>query len=143
MPQAVSINTRFPSIVVVALAGGRPDDDHLAESPIALGAACQDAATTHAAMTALSVSVADLSPEDPRHATAHGAAALLQPRWQEQIERAVRLPAEGPHGFRLKASLVATLVERDPGDTVVGPPALRIAASLADDLLAYEWARGS
>ena len=101
-----------------------------------LGSACAAALATHAAMHALSASVADISPNDPRHAAAYAASEVLQQRWRKQIARACRLPASGRSGLLAKAVLLSRLVDRDEADAVLGGPAAEVAASLADDILA-------
>ena len=93
-------------------------------------------------MTALSASVAELAPTDPRHAAAHAAVDLLAPRWREQLGRACRLVASGATSIQTKALLLNSMVERDENDAAVGGPVARLAASLASDVLAYEWDQG-
>ncbi len=151
MPQATSSNTRNSSGVAalfatvgVTLPGdpGVTRVTSLDRNP-PLTAACHAAMVSQQAMTALSVSVADLPPDDPRHAAAYAAAAMLRPRWQEQVALACRIPATFPSAFQTKAALFSSMVERDVDDAVIGSPALKVAASLANDVLAYEaWDAG-
>ena len=100
--------------------------------------ACDAARVAHRAMTLLATSVATLSPEDPRHGAAHAAVDLLRPQWRRHLEAACRLTPSTRGDWIAKSSLLASLVERDETDSVVGGPALQLAASLADDLLCEE-----
>jgi hypothetical protein len=86
-------------------------------------------------MDLMTTSVAELHPADPRHEASYAVVAELRPGWVAQLERVAALPALGSRGIAAKASLVANLAERDEAGQVVGAPVLRIAASLADDLL--------
>ncbi len=141
MSQAVPTHTRIPFgvtiLVEVSNSSGAADNHTGADSShdVRLGDACRAALVTHGCMTALSTSVADLLPEDPRHAAAYAAIDLLKPRWATEIAKACRTPAAGPRGLLSKASLLEALVVRDEADVVQGGPALQLAASLADDLL--------
>jgi hypothetical protein len=151
MPQATSITTRNPfGVAALFLTAGVVFPDGPNATPVAprnqtpsLDAACHAATVSQQAMTTLSVSVANLPPDDPRHIAAYAAAALLRPRWQEQVALACHIPALSPNALQAKATLLASMIERDGDDAVVGPPALQLAAALANDLLAYEaWDAG-
>ncbi len=100
-----------------------------------LEAACRSAAATQRAISALSESVADIAPDDPRHAAAYAAMEHLMPTWLEQVAEVCRLPAVGLRGFQAKSEALEQLVDRDDDGTVHGGPALRVAASLARDIL--------
>lgn len=148
MPEAVPIQSRFaPDVTCLLridiLSPGRSYGPEAAvQRSATLEEACHTAVATEAAMTVLSASVAELAPSDPRHSAAYAALDLLKPRWREQLARACRLTAVEPGGLRVKASLLSSLIERDEQDAVVGGPVVQVAASLADDLLAYEWSVG-
>ena len=147
MPEAVPIQSRFaPDVTCLLridiLSPGRSNGPKGVQRSATLEEACHTAVATEAAMTVLSTSVAELAPSDPRHSAAYAALDLLKPRWREQLARACRLTATEPDGLRVKATLLSSLVERDETDAVVGGPVVQVAASLADDLLAYEWSAG-
>lgn len=151
MPQANSSNTWNPSgvAIVVAVLGARAGDG-TGVGPImpmgynaSLAAACHAALVTQEALASLTAMVAELPPDDPRHATVYTMAETMTSRWQVQLTKACRIPAMGPVAFQTKAALLQSLVERDRDDQVIGSPAVQLAASLADDLLAYEaWDAG-
>ena len=73
----------------------------------------------------------------PRHAAAYAAIEYLRPSWLEQVAEVCRLPAAGPRGFQAKSKALSELLERDDDGAVQGGPALRVAASLARDILAH------
>ncbi len=144
MPEAASTDTRSLSGVVAAfwlfpprVEGGdvlavsiRPCPD---ERELVL--ACQSATSRREAMDLLTASVAELHPSDPRHEASYAVAGELRPGWVAQLERVSALPALGVRGMAAKAALIVGLAERDEAGHVVGTPVLRVAASLADDLL--------
>ena len=115
--------------------GGTTFADPAMSSNADLQQACDRARVVHRAMAALASSVAALSPEDLRHAAAHAAAELLRPEWLRQLGMASCLAPATNADWVAKSGLLASLVERDELDRVVGGPALQLAASLADDLL--------
>ena len=149
MPQADPTHTRFPSGVVAGLlmlpandtagarsvtmtASARPDEGSLL-------AACHAAMVRREAMDILTAAVADLHPADPRHEASYVTVSQLQPEWASRVDRVCTIRSQGYQGLAAKASLLASLVERDEDDVVQGGPALRMAASLADDLLVLGW----
>ena len=141
MSPALSIDTRslpdVTAIIVVRLSldtATDPGSDRAGDAR--LGSACQAALTTHAAMGALSASVADMTPSDPRHAAAYAASDLLRQRWRTQLAQVCRLPATGQSGLAAKSRLLSRLIDRDADDAVLGGPVAEVAASLADDVLA-------
>lgn len=149
MPQAIPIHTRFVSNVPCLLTLGMispamdrtPSKAAMSQS-LLLDTTCRSAMAIQAAMTALSASVAELAPTDPRHPAAHAAVDLLAPRWREQVGRACRLVASSASSIQTKAMLLGSMVERDENDAAVGGPMAQLAASLAADVLAYEWDQG-
>ena len=141
MSPAMSIFPRTApdvTVIVAAHLSGDASIDPMGDAvrDARLGAACAAALATQAAMQALSASVADMPPDDPRHAAAYAASDLLGRRWRSQIARACRLPGTGRSGFLAKSILLSRLVDRDEADAVLGGPAAEVAASLADDVLA-------
>ncbi len=86
-------------------------------------------------MMALSLSVADLPPADPRHAATGAAVARLRAQWADEMEQAWTVPAAGSAGLREKAGLLDGLIDRDADGSVPGSAALTLAASLAADVL--------
>ena len=141
MSPAQSIDTRtlpdVTAIVAVRLSLGAATGLGVDRAGDArLDAACQAAASTHAAMGALSASVADMPPSDPRHTAAYAASSLLQQRWRTELALVYRLPATGWSGLAAKSGLLSKLVDRDQDDAVLGGPLAEVAASLADDILA-------
>lgn len=145
MPQAIVTHTVNPSSVAIAIAlASSPDEARPVASGVpganrTLARTCRDALVTHRAMTALATSVAALPPDDPRHAAAHDAAALLLPDWQAQVGRVCAMPGENEQALQLKARLLSTLFDRDEADLVIGGPVLSLAASLVDDVLVRTW----
>ena len=97
--------------------------------------ACDEARSVQKAMAALARSVATLSPADPRHAAAHAAVDLLRPKWQRSIDAACQVFSAAPSDWLAKSDLLASMVERDEMDRVLGGPVVQLASSLADDLL--------
>ena len=129
------------SVELMGESAGHPTGDATCDAR--LGAASAAALATQAAMRALSTSVADVLPDDPRHAAAYAASDLLRRRWRNEIARVCRLPARGRAGFVAKSVLLSRLVDRDEEDAVLGGPAAEVAASLADDVLAASGLPGS
>ena len=151
MPQATNTHTRNPSDVaaVFAVIGAALSDLSSAlpirseRRGVLLASACNGAIASQLAIDALDKCVAGLSPYDARHAAVHAAAERLTRRREEQVSTVCTIPAEGREGFQAKAGLLCSLVERGDTDTAVGSPALQVAASLADDLLAFgAWGAG-
>ena len=144
MPEAEQVDTLNPSRAVARLsvpwsANGvddvtvsirRPSDER------ELLLACQAVMVRSDALTLLGQAVAELSPTDPRHEASYAVVDRIRPDWIIQLDRVAAIAARGTKGLTAKATLIASLVERDDADHVQGPPALRIAASLADDRLA-------
>ena len=91
--------------------------------------------TSHEAMLALSTSVADLPPDDARHAAADAAIDVLKPAWQDQMKQAWSTPAIGSAGLHDKAALLDSLIDREDDGSCWGNPLLSLAASLAEDVL--------
>ena len=143
MPEAEHITTpTSPSVVAAIPRLVTVDGDgevivsvrrSLAEDELLL--ACQAVMVRSEAMRLLMQAVADLSPTDPRHAASCAVVDKLRPDWLVQLGRVSEIPAQGVRGLTAKAALVASLVTDDETDLIDGPPALRLAASLADDLL--------
>ena len=141
MPQATHTYTPHPVVVALQIAAsslpplppiGRVT---LTYQDAILREACQAARVAHAAMAALSASVADLMPGDPRHDAAGAAIADLRARWASEVEQASSVPAAGAVGLRDKAGLLDSLIDREEDGRVPGTPALGVAASLAADVL--------
>jgi hypothetical protein len=141
MPKATHTHTPNPIVVALQIAA-----DNLSSLPAAAGGrltyqdailreACDAARVTHAAMTALSLSVADLAPADPRREAADVAVAHLWARWADEVQQAWTIPAAGVSGLRDKARLLDGLIDRDDDGVVPGGPALALAASLTADVL--------
>ena len=97
--------------------------------------ACQAVAVRSEAMRLLTRAVAEVSPHDPRHEASYAVVEQLRPEWGIQLARVSETQAQGCRGITAKARLFASLVGHDAAEDVDGPPALRLAASLVDDLL--------
>ena len=139
MPQAIPPHTRNPLVALQVDATGWPSSPHavqpLSYQDAILREICRAAQITHRSMTALSLSVAELSPSDPRHEAVSAAVSRLQPVWHDEVEQAWSLPAGGLPGVRDKAELLNLLIDRDQDGSVPGSPVLSLAASLAADVL--------
>lgn len=136
MSQATNTHTRYLSGVTLLCAfHGSPPDVRALHQDRQLRSACEGALVSNRAMMALAQSVATLLPADPRHAAAYAAVDLLRPDWRRALDRACALAPSTRDGLLAKSGLLASLVERDELDAVVGGPVAQLAASLADDLL--------
>lgn len=137
MSEAAAIHTRNSSsaILISVVHVPRQLDLRVLHQDDRLRSACDAAITANRAMTVLALSVAGLAPADPRHAAAFAAVDLLRPDWRRGIDRACALTPATRGGLLAKSTLLASLVERDEMDAVVGGPVVQLAASLADDLL--------
>jgi len=140
MPQATNTHTPNPVVVALQVAASSlspPPAGRFARSyqDAVLHDACRSALVTLQAMTTLSLSVADLRPDDPRHEVASAAIDRLRPAWMDQVEHAWTVPAAGPSGLRDKAELLDALIDRDEDGSAPASPALSLAASLATDIL--------
>ena len=89
-------------------------------------------------MRLLTHAVADMPPSDPRHEASYTVVDQLRPEWIVQLNMVSALPALGTRGVAAKAAVIASLVGPHDADPMGGLPALRIAASLAHDLLALD-----
>jgi len=121
----------MPSDVTLSLRH-RPDER-------ALVAACQAAVVRREAVELVTSAVADLDPSSPRHEAAHAVAAYFLPRWRARLKGVCGMPALGTRGLAAKAALLHGLIDRDTDGVPQGGPAMQVAASLVDDLLAHEW----
>jgi hypothetical protein len=90
---------------------------------------------THTSVTALSDSLAELPPDDPRCCAVRAAIGRLRVAWFDEVEQAWTVPASGPEGLRDKAELLDLLIARDGNGTLPRSPVLKLAASLAADVL--------
>ena len=143
MPEAKTTHTRTPPDIVAAIlhlvtaSGDGELTVTLSHAPAErdLLVACEAVAVGSQAMRLLTHAVAEMSPEDPRHEASYGVVEQLRPNWVSQVARVSVIPAQGARGITAKATLIASLVEDDQADRVDGPPAMRIALSLASDLL--------
>jgi len=139
MPQATPTHTPNPIVVLQVAASSLPQPPaarfDLTYQDAILREACHAAVATLEAMTALSLSVAELPPDDLRHEVAHAAIGRLRPVWRDQVEQAWTVPASGPSGLRNKAQLLDSLIDMHEDEFVQGNPALCLAASLAADVL--------
>lgn len=146
MPEAEHTHTPNPSGVVAAFPLFPPGsgDDSVSSFTVsvrprpderALLVACRAASIRREAMMLLTASVTELSPSDPRHDATYRVVEELRQDWAGRLDRVCGIPSQSGQGLLAKAALLADLVDRDEADQVQGGPALRIAASLADDLL--------
>ena len=101
--------------------------------------ACNKATALNLAIEEILKAVAELHPSCPETDLAYAVAQRLRPGWRNAIDDAESMEAVTAYDLRLKAKLIRLLVERDQKDKAVGSEPLRLAAALADDLLAYEW----
>ncbi len=111
------------------------------QSDLVLVRACASARAKGEAMAALLASIADLPPTEARHDAAYAAVGQLRPGWEDDVATACRHPARTAAGLHAKAELAAKLFDRETDGTVVGSPAVRLAASLADDVFCAGWHR--
>ena len=107
-----------------------------------LEAACNKAVGINIALEETLKTVAELAPSRPETDAAYAVAERLRPAWRNSIDDAASMEALTGRDFCQKARLIQILVERDEQDNVVGSAPLRLAAALADDLLACEWLEG-
>lgn len=144
MPQAVDTITRAMSgtpqafTVAVSVAFPPPAGPASSSADGRLDDACRAAMATYSAMQDLLTSVSELLPGDPRHVAAYAASGLLQTRFEEHLSRVCLTRAEDNVGWRAKSALISELIDRDEHDAVLGGPAARVAASLAEDILTTE-----
>ena len=97
--------------------------------------ACLAATASLRAITAVADSVATLSPDDPAHQAACRVVDALHPSWRHELDRAARCAATSHGALRDKAALLDALIELKDGDFDEDHPVLRLAASLATDIL--------
>ena len=143
MPEADTTNTRTPPDIVAAILrlATRDGDGELTISALRSPAERELLMDCHAvtvrgeAMRLLTRAVAEVQPTDPRHEASYAVVDQLRPEWTAQLARISATPALGARGITAKATLVASLIQGTEDDCVEGPPVLRIAASLANDLL--------
>jgi hypothetical protein len=139
MPQATPTHTPNPIVVLQVAASSLPQPPAarsiLTYQDAILREACHAAMVSFEAMTALSLSVAELPPDDLRHEVANAAIGRLRPVWRDQVEQAWSVPASGPSGLRDKAALLDSLIDLHDDNFVQGNAALCLAASLAADVL--------
>ena len=105
----------------------------------ALVAACHAAVVHREAVELVTGTVADLDPPSPRHEAAHAIAAHFLPRWRTRLKSVCASPALGTRGLAAKAALLHGLIDRNHDGAPQGGPAMQVAASLVDDLLAHGW----
>ena len=140
MPQATPMYSINPVVTLQLAANGMPPVPSTNRSwpsyqEAILHEACRAASIAHAAMTSLSLSVAEVLPGDPRHAAVVSAVALLRSQWGDEVKQVWSIPAAGLSGLRDKAGLLDSLIDRDTDGSVPGSPVLALAASLAADVL--------
>ena len=103
---------------------------------VRLLAACRAVVNGREAEQALSSSIADLRPDDPRHSAICDAIALVRPRWKAQLAKVCAAPACTRRGIVAKSELLSQLIDRNEADEILGGAVQQVAASLADDVLA-------
>jgi hypothetical protein len=139
MPKATQTHTLNPSILLRLDPSGWPevpgDKRPLSYQDAILREACRAALMTHTSVTALSDSLAELPPDDPRCCAVRAAIGRLRVAWFDEVEQAWTVPASGPEGLRDKAELLDLLIARDGNGTLPRSPVLNLAASLAADVL--------
>ena len=135
MSSATHTHTRIPVCVTIAFGDALPTTSAHDDPDSELRSVCADALVGYKAMTALSLSVASLPAEDPRHAAAYAATDLLRCDWKKSYQRACALVPQTFDGLRAKSALLAAHVVRDELDGVVGGALAQLAASLTDDVL--------
>ena len=141
MPKAEPILIRSRGDALLVIHCGVSIGDRNPRLDECLQRACAAAQSAGAARAALAASVADMDPADPRHEAAYRTADSMRPAWELDIDHVCRAQASTVAGLVAKARLASSLIDRGEGDVAVGGPAMRVAASLVDDLLAAEWAR--
>ena len=146
MPEAAQTHTPNPPIVVAALPLFTVGQGDYGYTSVAVSvrvppderlllAACHAASARRHAMAVLMASVSELPPTDPRHDAAYAVVEGLRQDWTRRVERVCAIRAQGEQGLIAKAGLLQDLIDRDTVVRVDGDPTLRMAASLADDLL--------
>lgn len=102
----------------------------------AMHAACDSALAGHRAYAFLHGLFEAMEPTHPDRAAVQDTLDLLRAEWLGRVGTVSRLPAADQPGLLLKAAVLSRLIERDEADAVTGGPAMQLAASLADDILA-------
>jgi hypothetical protein len=141
MPEAVFTHTRIPSITAMPTNLQRPLPTHISarngasSQDASLREACGSATAALHAIAAVADSVADLKPDDPAHEAACRIVKRLQPKWQDDLRQAARIPAAGAGALRDKAHLLTALIEFQSDEVDDKHPLASLAASLAADVL--------
>lgn len=146
MPEATTTHTRTPPDIVGAIMQlvSADGDGELtitvqhAPAERGLLRVCQAAMVHGEVMRLLTHAVADMPPSDLRHEASNTVVDQLRPEWIVQLNMVSALPALGTRGVAAKAAVIASLVGPHDADPMGGLQALRIAASLAHDLLALD-----